>query len=515
MLIGRRKFLANVAAGGATLTMPAFLSGCGVNQALSVNAVTPDNPFLEWFGIDQLNIARVMAVLTANGADIAELYFQHRRRNTLGMEDGVLSHAHSEITQGVGQRVVLGDTTGYAYTEDLTLPSMLYTARKAASIAHAGPSVSPKFFNPDKIGDLYVIEAPWSEIGIDRKLRLLNRVNTQAHQFERSVSNVSVHLSDVDERVLIATLDGHLIADRRPMTRLSVEVTATKNGISQTGFSNIAAREGFSWYTDERIDTMVREAVSRTLVLFDARRPPEGEMPVILAAGTSGIVLHEAIGHSLEADFNRSGASIYSDMMGMQIAAPFVTVVDQGTIPYQRGSLNYDDEGHSCRRTAVVEEGVLRSYLHDGMSSKHYGVAVTGSGRRQSYRFAPMPRMTCTFMEAGPHAKEEIIAATENGILAETFTSGQVTIGAGDFSFYVKNGWLVENGTVTAPIKDVKITGNGPEMLQGITMVANDARFATGGWTCGKNGQSVPVSQGMPTVRVSRLGVSGVKIAES
>jgi TldD protein len=246
------------------------------------------------------------------------------------------------------------------------------------------------------------------------------------------------------------------------------------------------------------------------MILFEAKRPPAGDMPVILAAGASGILLHEAIGHGLEADFNRKGVSIYSDMLGKKVAEPFVTVIDQATLPFERGSLNYDDEGNACGRTVLVENGILRSYLHDSMSARHYKLKTTGSGRRQSYRHAPMPRMTCTFMEGGPHTRDEIIAAVKNGIIAETYTNGQVQIGAGDFTFYIKNGWLVENGKVTAPIKDCNIIGNGPDALTKISMVANDGRLDTGGWTCGKDGQSVPVSQGMPTVLVSSLTVGGV-----
>jgi TldD protein len=291
------------------------------------------------------------------------------------------------------------------------------------------------------------------------------------------------------------------------MTRLSAQLAATRNGETQSGFSNIAAREEFSWYTNERVDRMVQEAVDRTLILFDAVRPPAGEMPVILAAGTSGILLHEAIGHAMEADFNRKGTSIYSDMIGKKVAEPFVTMVDQGTLPKERGALNYDDEGNACGRAVLVEKGVLRSYLHDTISARQYGVATTGSGRRESYRHTPLPRMTCTFMDDGPHTREEIIAAVPRGIIAETYTNGQVQLGAGDYTFYVKNGWLVEGGKVTAPRRDATITGNGPETLSQIAMAANDKTLDTGGWTCGKFGQLVPVSQGMPTVLVSHLTV--------
>ncbi|MDH3907773.1 MAG: metallopeptidase TldD-related protein, partial [Gammaproteobacteria bacterium] len=319
--------------------------------------------------------------------------------------------------------------------------------------------------------------------------------------------------SDADERVMIATLDGKLVTDHRPMTRLTVVVTAKRDGEVQTGYSNIAAREEFDWYSEERILTMVKEAVDRTMIQFEAIRPPAGEMPVILASGASGILLHEAIGHGMEADFNRKGTSISSDMIGKKVAEPFVTVVDQASIPRERGALNYDDEGNKAGRTVMVENGILKSYLHDQISAKQYGLGPTGSGRRQSYKYSPMPRMSCTFMEDGPHTKEEIIAAVDHGIICETYTNGQVQIGAGDYTFYVKNGWLVEKGKITAPIKDVNIIGNGPESLKRITMVANDARLDTGGWTCGKNGQSVPVSQGIPTVLVSNMTVGGENVS--
>jgi TldD protein len=455
----------------------------------------------------------VMAELTANGADAAELYFQHQRSNNLSLEDGIVSRANSSISQGVGLRVVIGEQTGYAFTEDVTLSSMLAAAQTAAAIANQAAVVAPLAYNPKKTGDLYTTALPWADVGIDRKLPLLKHVDHKAHAADPAVSKVSVGWSDVDERVMIATLEGNLVMDHRPMTRLTAMVTATRDGETQSGYSNIAARQDLSWYTANRIDSMVGEAVDRTLVLFDARRPPAGEMPVILAAGASGILLHEAIGHGMEADFNRKGTSIYSDMIGEKVAEPFVTIVDQGTIPKERGALNYDDEGNECGRTVMVENGMLRSYLHDTISSGQYKVAPTGSGRRQSYKHSPMPRMTCTFMEDGPHTKDEIIAAVDHGIIAETYTNGQVQIGAGDYTFYVKNGWLVENGKITAPIKDVNIIGNGPESLKRISMVANDAKLDSGGWTCGKNGQRVPVSQGIPTVLVSSMTVGGENVS--
>ena len=509
MTIKRRQFLGHMAAGSAVLTVPAFLNGCSIQQATAVAEPTPENPFMDWFGVDQATVAKVMSELTANGADAADLYFQHSRSNSLSLEDGIVSNANSNIQQGVGLRVVIGEQTGYAFTEDLTLPSMLAAARTAAAIANGSRTVAPQSFTPKGMGDLYTTTVPWADVGIDQKLPVLKYIEEQAKAKDPAVDKVSVYWADSDERVMIATLDGVLVTDHRPMTRATLLVTAKKGDEVQSGYSNIAAREEFSWYTEERLDTMIQEAVDRTMILFDARRPPAGEMPVILASGASGILLHEAIGHGMEADFNRKGTSIYSDMIGKKVAEPFVTVVDQATIPRERGALNYDDEGNKAGRTVMVENGVLKSYLHDQISAKQYDLQPTGSGRRQSYRYAPMPRMSCTFMEDGPHTKEEIIEAVDHGIICETYTNGQVQIGAGDYTFYVKNGWLVEGGRITAPIKDVNIIGNGPESLKRITMVANDARLDTGGWTCGKNGQSVPVSQGIPTVLVSNMTVGG------
>ena len=513
MSIRRREFLAHAAAGSAVLTIPGFLTGCGVQQATALGEPTPQNPFMEWFGMDQATTSRVMSELTARGADAADLYFQHNRSNSLSLEDGIVSNARSSIQQGVGLRVVIGEQTGYAFTEDLTLPSMLAAARTASAIASGGKAVAPQAFAPRDVGGMYATTVPWSNVGIDQKLPILKFVEEKAKAMDPSIEKVSVYWGDGDERVMIATLDGKLVTDHRPMTRLTVLLTAKKGDEVQSGYSNIAAREEFGWYTEERILTMVKEAVDRTMILFDARRPPAGEMPVILASGASGILLHEAIGHGMEADFNRKGTSIYSDMIGKKVAEPFVTIVDQASIPRQRGALNYDDEGNKAGRTVMVENGILKSYLHDQISAKQYGLTPTGSGRRQSYKHSPMPRMSCTFMEDGPHTKDEIIEAVDHGIICETYTNGQVQIGAGDYTFYVKNGWLVEGGKITAPIKDVNIIGNGPESLKRITMVANDARLDTGGWTCGKNGQSVPVSQGIPTVLVSNMTVGGENVS--
>jgi len=509
----RRGLLKAAGAGVAALSMPAFVAGCAKSPELAAAAdplaAPPANPFQQWFGIDEATIRQVMTELTARGADFADLYFQHSRTNTLSMEDGIISKAYAEIDQGVGLRVVVGDQVGYAFTEDLSLDSMLGAARTAAAIAQGQARLPPQAFAYAAQGDRYLIGRPWSEVGVDDKLPLVQKVADLTKARDPAIDKVSISYVDYDERVIVASLDGKVVVDSRPMTRLFVNVTAKKGDEVQSNSANVAARQGIDWYTDERLDMVSKQAVDRTMILFDAVRPKAGEMPVVLAAGASGILLHEAIGHGMEADFNRKGVSIYADMIGKKVAPDFVTIVDDGTQNHERGALNVDDEGHQAGKTNLVENGTLKTFLHDQISAKHYGLAPTGSGRRQSFRHVVLPRMRSTYMENGPHTRDEIVASVKNGIIAETYTNGQVQIGAGDFTFYIKNGWLIEDGKVTAPIKDVNIIGNGPEALERITMVGDDLKLDTGGWTCGKDGQSVPVSQGMPTVLVSKMTVGG------
>ncbi len=511
MSSSRRRFLQAAGLGTASLTLPTWL-GCSTRKGVETVAAAaplPENPFLEWFNVDQQVIRRVMTTLTARGADAADLYFEYTRSNSISLEDGVIGKADSSIEEGVGLRVVVGDQTGYAFTEDLSEPAMTAAAKTAAAIAHGGGAVVPEHFTSKDTPTYYKVAVPWADVGIDKKLPIIQRVEAIAKTLDPAVDKVRVWWSDYESRVLVADMRGHLHTDVRPMTRLWCSVTAKKGEETQSGASNIAGRRSIDWYTEENLQKVAKEAVARTMVLFDARRPPAGELPVVLAAGASGILLHEAIGHGMEADFNRKGVSIYSDLLGKKVAPDFVTIVDSGTNQHERGALNFDDEGTPCEKTLLVENGVLASYLHDNISAKHYGVAPTGSGRRQSYKHSVMPRMRCTYMENGPHSRDEIISSVKTGIVAETFTNGQVQIGAGDFTFYIKNGWLIEDGKITAPIKDCNIIGNGPEALQNVTMAANDARLDTGGWTCGKNGQSVPVSQGLPTVLVSEMTVGG------
>ncbi|MEM6990269.1 MAG: metallopeptidase TldD-related protein [Myxococcota bacterium] len=509
--LSRRRF---VQTGTAALTAPSFLLACGHEAATSTVAPatspTPDNPFSTWFAVDEAQVRRVLAELTANGADHAELYFQHKRSNAVVMEDGIINRASATVDLGVGLRVVVGDQIGYAYTEDLSTEAMLSAARSAAAIARATQPTMPQRFTPVSHERYYDIEVPWGDVAVDDKLPIVQRAAALTRAGDPAVDKVTVTWNDDDERVMIADLLGNVVVDRRPMSRLWISVTAKKNGETRSGTSNLAARRGLDFYTEAQLQKVATEAVDRTMMLFEAQQPVAGELPVVLDAGASGILLHEAVGHGMEADFNRKNISIYADMIGKKVAPDFVTIIDDGTIEHERGALNVDDEGQPAERTVLVDKGVLASFLHDKMSAKHYGMPQsTGSGRRQSFRHAPLPRMRCTTMLDGPHTRDEIIASVDRGILAQTFTNGQVQIGAGDFTFYIKNGWLIEGGKITAPIRDCNIIGNGPEALRQVTMAAADSKLDSGGWTCGKDGQGVPVSQGLPTVKVAKMTVGG------
>ncbi len=510
--MSRRDFIET---GVIALSAPGVLAACGsaaprIAAAPTGEAASPLSPFAEIFGVDEAMVRGALAELTSRGADQAELYFQSSRMTSIDYEDGIISRASGSVDLGVGLRINDGEQTGYAYTEELTRESMVAAARTAAAIAHGSAVAPPQRIQHDALPhQRYAIQVPWRDVGVDRKLPLIQRAAELARAADPAIVKVEINWADAESRVLICDMHGRLVFDERPMTRMYVTVTAERNGERQTNRANIAGRRGLDFYSEEALAQVVQQAVDRTMILFEARRPPAGEMPVVLAAGASGILLHEAIGHGLEGDFNRKQISIYADMIGRQVAEPFVTIVDDGTLEHERGALNVDDEGRPAGRTVLVDRGRLVSYMHDGISSRHYDVGVTGSGRRESFRFAPMPRMRCTDMEAGPHTRDEIIAAVPRGIIAETFTNGQVQIGAGDYTFYIKNGWLIEDGRLTAPIKDVNIIGTGPETLRRISMVADDAQLDTGGWTCGKRGQSVPVSIGIPTVLVSTMTVGG------
>ncbi|WP_243337456.1 TldD/PmbA family protein [Anaeromyxobacter soli] len=462
------------------------------------------------FGVTERMIAQTLATALARGGEHADVFFQHRVGSDLGLEDGAVNRAYATVELGVGVRVVKGDQTGYGYTEDLSLPALLECARTAAAIADGASRPIPERLHVRAgLPDRYPLIRPWEEIRPQEKLPLLAGLNERAFAADERIKKVNLFLRDESGAILIADSSGRIVEDRQPMTLLYLSVLAEANGRREQNGYNVAGRAGFDFYSPERLDRVVREAVARTTILFDAVTPPAGEMPVVLAAGSSGILLHEAIGHGMEADFNRKGVSIYADKIGKRIAQPFVQIVDDAANAGARGAINVDDEGNDAGTTHLVQDGVLTTYLHDAISARHFGVRPTGNGRRESYRHAPLPRMRSTYMLPGPHRTEEIIRSVKKGIYCMNFSNGQVNIGAGDFTFYVKNGYLIEDGKLTRPVKDVNIIGNGPQALERVDMVSDDLAIDEGGWTCGKDGQSVPVSQGLPTVRVSSMTVGG------
>jgi TldD protein len=496
---------------GATLIAAgaADLAGC---------ATAPSRPAgqsegIGWFarfGVTERLIGEALSAALSRGADEADVFFQHRVSSSLGLQDGAVNRAYTSVSLGVGVRAVKGDQQGYGFTEDLTPEAIREAALTAAAIADGPARQAPVRFHVEgRSPQRYPMKLRWEDVRPDQKMPVLSSLNQRVFAADPRVRKVNIYFGDEYGAVLVADSQGRVVEDVQPMTMLYLGCVAEQGGRRESSGYNMAGRAGFELWTPDRLDRMVRQAVERTTVLFEAVPAPAGEMPVVLAAGSSGILLHEAIGHGMEADFNRKGTSIYSDRIGKPVARPFVNIVDDATVEGARGSINVDDEGNAAGRTQLVENGVLATYLHDSISARHYGVRPTGNGRRQSYQHAPMPRMRATYMLPGPHKKEEIIASVKRGVYCSNFTNGQVNIGAGDFTFYVKNGTLIEDGKLTRPIKDVNIIGNGPKVLEQVDMVADDLEIDEGGWTCGKDGQSVPVSQGLPTVRVASLTVGG------
>jgi len=509
--ITRRDFLRKSSQGVVMLSLP-FILGKDLNAMTnSIPVAGMDHQtYFSQFGIDNAVIQKIIRVALEQGGDYCDVFFQHAMNNYLGLEDKEVNRAYSDIQLGVGIRVLKGDQTGYSFTEDLSLKSMELAAKTAAAIASEKRKIAPQALQWKANPDYYPTKISWEAVGIDQKKKFLEEINAKVFSLDAHIIKSALSFSDEISYILVATSEGVLRTDYQPMTSLRVSCTAEKDGKKERNGYDLAAREDIQFFTPERLDKLATESVTRTLQLFEATKPTPGEMEVVLAAGSSGILLHEAIGHGMEADFNRKKVSIFSDKLNKPIANEFVSIIDDGTNPNVRGSINVDDEGNPTQKTVLVENGILRSYLHDRISSKHYNVAPTGNGRRESFKFAPLPRMRNTYMLPGPHKRDEIIQSVKKGILAETFTNGQVFIGAGDFTFYVKAGYLIEDGKITQPIKDINIIGNGPDVLSKVVMVADDFEMAEGGWTCGKNGQGVPVSMGLPTIKVSSITVGGV-----
>lgn len=509
--VDRRRFLQIVGSGVAIVTLPGQAAG-GWGRSPLLAALGPAGAgggSFERFGIDSGVLRRILTRGLARGGDFCEIFLEHTVSRAVAMEDGQVNRAAASVELGAGIRVLKGDATGFAYSEDLSEAALLRAAAGAAAVAEGNAGARPGPLRASPLQSRYPVEAPWSAIGVDRKLPFVIEADRAARAADARITKVSVSLSDETSRVLIANSEGLLVEDDRPMVSFSVRCTAQSGGRTETGNRYGSGREPFAWLSLERARDLATGAVARTVALFEAVPAPAGTMPVVLAAGTSGILLHEAIGHGMEADFNRKGTSIYASRLGQQITSPEVTIQDDGTLSRLRGSLNIDDEGTPARNTTLVENGILRSYLHDRISARHYGVERTGSGRRESFRHPPVPRMRNTFMLAGPRDPQEIIASVDAGLYAEEFANGQVDIGGGDFTFYLRRGRLIEHGRLTAVVKDCNLIGNGPRVLEQIDLVGHDFAMTEGGGSCGKDGQFVPVSYGLPTVRAGAITVGG------
>jgi TldD protein len=510
--ITRREFLRKGGSGILAAAAIPYLLKSNIAKALIIPEAKDMNlkNCYEHFGVDEKVIREVMSEALSCGGDYCDVFFQHRIVNNIRLEDKQVNAAYNNIDFGVGIRVLKDDQTGYSFTEEITPNAMKLAAKTAANIASSGKRVEPVELKLHKTPNFYPIETVWEKVSIEKKIPYLQKINDKVFALDKRVIKATVWFGNETSLAMIATSEGRIVFDNQPMTHIFTSCTAEQNGRREQNYSILSGRRGIEFFTPENIDYLANEAVRRTVVLFEAVKPSPGEMEVVLAAGTSGILLHEAIGHGMEADFNRKKISIFSDKIHKPVAEKFVSIVDDGTNMNLRGSINVDDEGNDTERTYLVKEGVLRSYLHDRISAKYYKVGPTGNGRRESFRFEPQPRMRNTYMLPGPHKKDEIIGSVKKGLYAESFSNGQVHIGAGDFTFYVKSGYLIEEGKLTRPVKDVNIIGNGPEVLKNIVMVGDDLKISAESGTCGKGGQSVPVGLGLPTVKVSKIVVGGI-----
>jgi len=468
------------------------------------------NFFQSEFNIDQKVMSDVLAAALSRGGDFAELFFEHRVTSQMRFEEGSVKESTGGIIQGVGIRVVTNDSFGYAYSEDFSPESMKHAAVTAAQICKGGKAGEPVDATLFKGADFYPIATPSIDVRALEKLELLRRLDKAARAYSPTVQKVIASFSEEYKQIMIATSDGRLVSDVQPMVELRAYVITERDGKSGQGGESRAGRYGMDYFSARgNPEELGKEAARQAVLALDAVDAPAGMYPVVLAAGSSGVLLHEAVGHGLEADFNRKKLSNYSDRVGSSVASPLCTVVDDGTIEHSRGSINIDDEGNLPGYNVLIENGTLSAYMQDRISSKHYDNKLTGNGRRQTFRYAPMPRMTNTYMLPGESTLDELISSVDKGLYCVNYSGGQVNIYNGDFTFGLTEAYLIENGKVTTPVKNANLIGNGPEVLAKITKVANDFKLAEGSWTCGKNGQSMPVGQGMPSVLVSSITIGG------
>jgi len=468
--------------------------------------------FLKEFGIDEALCRKLLTKALSRGGDFADLYFEHSLSDWVGLEDGRVDRSYGSVALGVGIRTVKDDQVGYGFTQDLSEAAMLTAAATAASLVNQAPSPVAPGFSALRNGLHYPVETGRIFIPLKSKLPILRKVHGLCTSLSPLVTNVSASFVSSVKHILVVTSDGVVAEDSAPLGNLGALVVVERDGRKERSGWNLGGRREASYYSDATVETIARVSVNRALKLLDAVQPPAGQFPVVLGPGLFGVLLHEAIGHGMEGDFNRKGTSTYSSSLGRKVAEPFVTIVDDATVPNLSGSIHVDDEGTPGQRTVLVEGGILKGFLHDRISARHYGVAATGNGRRQDFMHVPIPRMRNTFMLAGAARPEDLIKEAGNGIYVEDVANGEVRIGEGDFSFYVSQGRLIENGRLGPAIKDVNIMGNGPKLLADIIGVADDLQMYEGGsGRCGKDGQAVPVSFGLPTCLVRSLTVGGVQ----
>ncbi|MFM8442618.1 MAG: metalloprotease TldD [Methylococcus sp.] len=470
---------------------------------------------LEPAGLAARDLEPVMARLAGTGIDHADIYLQTTRFESWGLEDGIVKEGSHSIDQGAGIRAVSGDKTGFAYSDDVTLPALLEAASSARSIARLGHAGTVGLNTPERPAALYLPIDPLRSLPEEEKIALLKRLDGECRAIDPRVEQVFVSLSGSHEVILIMDREGTLHGDVRPLVRLNVSVIVEDQGRREQGSYGGGGRTDYQYFLEgDRASEYAREAVRQALVNLEAEEAPAGAMTVVLGSGWPGILLHEAIGHGLEGDFNRKGTSAFSGRVGERVASPLCTVVDDGTLPGRRGSLSIDDEGTPTACTTLIENGLLKGYMQDKLNARLMGVAPTGNGRRESYQHLPMPRMTNTYMLPGPHDEEEIIRSVKKGLYAKNFGGGQVDITSGKFVFSASEAYLIENGKITRPVRGATLIGNGPDVLTRVSMVGNDLKLDTGVGTCGKDGQSVPVGVGQPTLRVDGLTVGGTRVQD-
>ena len=465
---------------------------------------------LEPAGLGEQQLSTTLGGLMRGGVDYADLYFQVTRQESWSLEDGIVREGSFSLDQGVGVRANSGEKTGFAYSDELVLPALESAAGAARAIARQGQEKIVQAWQHSDTVALYPMSDPTTSIDDEQKTRLLLELDAATRELDSRIEQVMISLASSQDLILVAASDGTMAADVRPLIRLNVSVILEQDGQREHGYSGGGARADLSYFLDGDFPLdYAREAVRQATVQLEAQPAPAGTMPVVLGNGWPGILLHEAVGHGLEGDFNRKGLSAFSGKIGQRVASEQCTIVDDGTMANRRGSLSVDDEGTPTQNTVLIENGILRGYMQDKLNARLMGVAATGNGRRESFAHVPMPRMTNTYMLSGNHDPDEIIASVDKGIYAPNFGGGQVDITSGKFVFSASEAYLIENGKVTTPVKGAMLIGDGPVALHKISMIGNDLKLDTGVGTCGKEGQSVPVGVGQPTLKIDELTVGG------